>query len=105
MGSYAANKKWRLSHPAKRHAGKATNYRAGEGPKHHARQPWTIAECDAITASDRPTDRQLAQRIGRTVRAIQIQRSRMKASILAEGSAPSSASPSVVGESLSEHPE
>ena len=44
-------------------------------------QEWTTEEMDLITAPDRPSDRRLSSRLGRTISAIQIKRSKHKATV------------------------
>ena len=75
---YLANKKWRNKNRKVWNKGKALNYLKGAAHQQNARTDWTIVQCDRITDPNRPCDRVLAQELGRTVRAIQIQRSRLR---------------------------
>ena len=76
---YERNKRWRQLHPKARHNGKGRNYDRGAGPQHRARQPWTQEE-EAMILARTVSDRELAVKIGRTVRAIQIHRCRLQPS-------------------------
>lgn len=73
---YSANRRWRLAHPEARNAAKARNYNQ-TGPS--SGEPWTQEEDRRVLAHTIP-DRQLAAEINRSVRAIQIRRSRIKPS-------------------------
>jgi len=75
---YLSNKNWRNKNRKLFNAGKRRNYRRGETNRQNSGEPWTINECNLLTDLNRPSDRALAQELGRTVRAIQIQRSKLK---------------------------
>lgn len=80
--SYAHNKIWRIHHSKKRNEGKKRYYaKHREDPQNRANsgQEWTLLEIERVTASDRPADSILAKQIGRSVEAIQIKRSQLRA--------------------------
>lgn len=73
--SYEANKAWRKRHPKKWQDWKLKYYSKlnfGIGEKR-----WTKAENDIILTSN-ILDRYLAKKLGRSVQAIQVQRSKIK---------------------------
>lgn len=75
--TYEHNKLWRKNHPQKRSKQRAKNY--AEGRKHAIPHlPYTDIE-DALILDFEGTDRELAVKIKRSVQAIQIRRSRLKA--------------------------
>ena len=76
-GSYAANKRWRLTHPAKRQAGKKRNYDLSATNNANNYQHYTTRE-DTLILTSRLTDRELHRVIGRSVQAIQIRRCKLK---------------------------
>jgi hypothetical protein len=76
--SYEANKRWRLNNPDKRAAAKERNYKRGQSHQTHRRRAWTPEENEEIMALPRPSDAELAQTLKRGVRAIQIQRAKLK---------------------------
>ncbi len=79
--SYAANKKWRNTHRDIWARGKGRNY--AKGARHltlaerYAKRRWSRGEIAAITEPTAMTDRELAVILHRSVRAIQIKRSRV----------------------------
>ena len=75
---YQYNKKWRNQNRTVFNKGKNRNYQKGAANQENSRTDWTTAENDRITDPNRPQDRVLAHELGRTVRAIQIQRCRLK---------------------------
>jgi len=75
MGTYEANKKWRLSHPAKRTAGNKRYHARFQG-RPNTRKPWTDAEIARVLAHEVP-DRQLAEELQRSVQAIHSIRHKM----------------------------
>lgn len=75
--SYEENKRWRLNNPDKRAAAKERNYRKGQSYQTHKRRGWTPQENAEIVAVDRPTDLELAKKLKRGVRAIQVQRAKL----------------------------
>ncbi len=75
---YLYNKKWRNKNRSKWNESKAINYKKGAANQKNSKTEWTVSENERITGSDRPTDRVLATELERTVRAIQIQRCRLK---------------------------
>ena len=78
-GSYAANKRWRLTHPAKRQEGKKRNYASSATNNANNYQHYTPRE-DTLILTSPLTDRELHRVIGRSVQAIQIRRSKLKKS-------------------------
>ena len=76
-GSYAANKKWKLKHPAKCLEGKKRNYATTAGNNANYYQEYTTRE-DTLILDSPLTDRQLHHIIGRSVQAIQVRRCKLK---------------------------
>lgn len=77
MSRYEYNKKWRQENPEAWQEQKKRYYKKHSKAR-RKRLIWATDEEKAITASDRPCDVVLSQKLGRTVLAIQIHRSRMK---------------------------
>lgn len=75
---YLHNKKWRNKNRQTFNRGKARNYAKGATNQKNAKTVWTASENKCITDPRRPIDRKLAKKLGRTVQAIQIQRSRLR---------------------------
>lgn len=75
-GSYEATLRWRLKNPDKRNEQKKRNYRQTQGQQ-RTRRVWTEEEERQILATPRETDATLAKRIGRSVQAIQLRRSKL----------------------------
>lgn len=73
----AAIKEWRRKNRHKWNQAKARNYAKGALHQQNTQTEWTVSECEKITAPNRPFDRVLAIELGRTVRAIQVQRSKL----------------------------
>lgn len=73
----AANKKWRRGHRELFNGLKKRNYQKGRKNDYCSRLAWTDQDERFIVESDL-TDRQLAEKIGRSVAAIQIKRSRLR---------------------------
>lgn len=78
MGSYEANKKYRQKYPEKRKLEKDRYYKqfSGKGINLNHRQLWTTSELNLLNANI--TDRELHRLIGRSVKAIQVKRARIK---------------------------
>jgi hypothetical protein len=74
--SYADNKKWRDRNRPAYEAGKKRYYAQFRDGATNSGKEWTTAELEAITAPDRPSDRELAKELGRSVQAIQVARGR-----------------------------
>lgn len=77
---YEHNKAWRKRHPEKRYAGQKRYH--GRNRKdlkntRNSRQEWTGAEMSAIISPNRPSDRILSRKLGRSIKAIQIKRGRV----------------------------
>jgi len=72
------SKKWRKKNPKSRNRRRAKNYALGALHNMNSRKPWTPEDDQAITAADKPTDRELAKTMNRTVRAIQTRRGKLK---------------------------
>ena len=66
-----------LDRPVKAIYSRRFGLKSGAGQR--PRQPWTQEHDKAITAPARPSDAELAQRLGRSVPAIQVRRSRLSA--------------------------
>jgi hypothetical protein len=79
-GRYLFEKKWRHNNPRKRQISSARNYRKGAVHQKNARSHWTIGDEQLIISPNHPCDRILAEKLGRTVQAIQIHRCEMLAS-------------------------
>ena len=75
--SYEVNKRWRLTHRKGRNQQRRKNYQKTAGAE-NSKSEWTAKDEDLITASNRPHDMVLAQKLGRSVQAIQIKRSRIR---------------------------
>ena len=74
---------WKQFNPKKRAIWKKRNYSQTRKGAVNARDGWTLEQLRQITAEDRPIDRELAMKLGRSVQAIQIARSRAKTILLA----------------------
>lgn len=74
---YKYNKRRRKRNPEKRKAERAKNYLKGRQHDFRSGLPWSQAHSARIIAPDRPTDRELASEIGRSVEAIQAQRHKL----------------------------
>jgi len=81
MGSYKYNKIYRKKHPKKRKIERKRYYDrfSGKDINLNNRQPWTVSELKLLNANI--TDRELHRLIGRSVKAIQVQRCRAKKEI------------------------
>jgi len=77
--SYETNKRWRLKYPKKRNLQKKRYYKKSTVGAKNSRTQWIAKEMDSIIAFDRPHDMVLAKELKRSVQAIQIKRSRIKA--------------------------
>jgi hypothetical protein len=75
--SRAANKRWRVKHPAKNREGKKRNYASTATNNPNYRQEYTTRE-DTLILTSPLTDRQLHFEIGRSVQAIQARRCKLK---------------------------
>lgn len=75
---YKANKRWRLKHPETRYKGKKNYYIKGRAFAVNRGQCWTRQDEKLIIAQDRPNDRILAKKLGRSIFAIQRKRSNLK---------------------------
>ena len=75
--SYQTNKRWRKRHPLKRRLGKQRYYKQFEANAINKKQRWTIAEINLVLKKV-VSDRCLARWLGRSVKAIQCLRGRMK---------------------------
>lgn len=73
-----ASRLYRQRHAAEVQAQKKAYYRATAQVARNNGKEWTTAELDAITAADRPSDRVLAARLGRSMQAIQVKRSLLR---------------------------
>ena len=80
MSSYKSNKLWRKNHNETWQAGKARYYKQFEDGAYNSRQRYTTQEDDMII-NKKYIDRVIAKKIKRTVKAIQIRRTRLKKEI------------------------
>lgn len=72
--AYQYSKAWRKLHPEKWRRLRKENYARGRINCYRRRAPWSNEEDLRITAPDRPSDRELALELGRSVQAIQVRR-------------------------------
>lgn len=82
MTGYEINKKWRKKHNSTWQKGKARYYKKSEATAHNKQQRWTIHDITLITNKGGKTDSEIAILIGRSVRAIQVMRVRLKIKII-----------------------
>ena len=75
--SYEYNKIWRKKHPDTWQQEKKKYYDQFDKNAVNSREPFTVDEINLIMAHSMP-DRELSVKIGRTVRAIQAMRSKVK---------------------------
>lgn len=78
---YEANKKWRQNHPASWSRQKKRNYARSRKEARRAHQRWSLADEIMICTPQRPCDRVLSKKLGRSVQAIQVHRSKILAQI------------------------
>lgn len=71
-------KMYKLRHTKKRNAQRKENYDKGRGNISNSHMCWTERETRMVTGEFKGTDRELGLLIGRTVRAIQAQRTKIK---------------------------
>ncbi len=71
-------KAWVKKNPEKRNKNRRENYKKGAVNNKNFRSNWTIHEHSLITDPNHPRDRVLAEILGRTVQAIQVERCRQK---------------------------
>lgn len=64
--------------PGQHYAEKQAYYRRNNQNPANSREEWTLLDIAIITASDRPSDIVLAPRLGRSIQAIQVMRSKTK---------------------------
>lgn len=74
---YAQNKLWRKRNAATWQAGKQRYYRQFEAAAYNRYQSWTVEELELIM-DKKYSDRDIAAKIGRSVKAIQVKRTRLK---------------------------
>ena len=75
--SYKSTKKWRKKHPHQWQATKRRYYNQFEAAANNKHQRWTVNDV-ALVIQKKESDRTIAKLIGRSVKAIQIKRLRMK---------------------------
>jgi hypothetical protein len=74
-GGYKYTKTWRYRYPQKRNLERRRYYaRLAQGCP-NAREPWSKQDIEAILAPNRPSDRELARSLGRSVQAVHVRRS------------------------------
>lgn len=77
---------WKASrkrHPQTRNRQRQRYYdvnRADPRNTRNSRDEWTLVDMNAITAPDKPSDRELSAKLGRSMKAIQVKRVKIKAS-------------------------
>ncbi|MDP3985391.1 MAG: hypothetical protein Q8P82_01385, partial [bacterium] len=69
---------WRNRNRDRFNESKKRNYAKGRRYARHTREFWSDWEILQIAADDRPSDRELARTLRRSVQAIQVKRSRLK---------------------------
>ena len=79
---YRQSKEWRKKNREKHNAHKRRNYAKGALHDTNSCLPWTVKDTQLIMAKDRPCDRVLAKKLGRSVQAIQVRRSKVKNKLL-----------------------
>lgn len=72
-----ANNKWRAKYPEKRTELRKRNYGISRKTARNSKHFWSVYDLEAVVRHDVP-DRELGKRIGRSVQAIQVMRSKMK---------------------------
>jgi hypothetical protein len=72
-------KRWRLNHPEARNAERRKYYSKSDNWCYNERSEWTLFEIDTILHPHKPTDVELSKMLGRSIRAIQIKRCKLKA--------------------------
>ena len=77
MGNYEYTKKWRKKFPEKRAEGRKRYYDKSRGGATRSQYAWTSKEMELLETFE-GTDTQLAEKIGRSVRAIQVKRAKIK---------------------------
>lgn len=75
--NYRSNKNWRKKHPSKWQAMKQRYYKQFEADAINKRKRWTVAEINLVLKKS-VSDRCLARWLGRSVKAIQCLRVRMR---------------------------
>jgi hypothetical protein len=75
---YEYNRVWRHRHPETRAAGRVSYYRRNSHDDRNARA-WYTAREDAVIMRHELPDREIAAQLGRTVKAIQMHRLRLRA--------------------------
>ncbi|MFA5777111.1 MAG: hypothetical protein WC906_01600 [Parcubacteria group bacterium] len=73
-GGYKYNKTWRNSHRGTYQAGKNRYYARGRVFARNGGGAWTEEDECLIVATDRPCDREIAKKIGRSIDSIQVHR-------------------------------
>lgn len=81
LTQYERNKRWRKNKPEIWNASKHRYYRKSRLTAFNARQQWTLKDCILVIKHHYP-DCQTALAIGRSVKAIQVQRVRLKNKLL-----------------------
>lgn len=76
-GSYEANKRWRHGNPTKRSA-QTKRYYDQTTLATRRRKPWTAEDDALVLRTEGTSDATLASHIGRSVKAIQMRRNKLK---------------------------
>ena len=85
--NYETNKKWRKKHPSAWKKSQARYYKKSESTAHNSCQRWTIHSIKLIMHKEGKTDSEIAILIGRSVKAIQIMRVRLKVKLVTKNRA------------------
>lgn len=83
LTKYERNKKWRKNKPKIWKKIKDRYYKKSEATAFNSKQLWTIYDCNLILMMSF-SDSKIARMIGRSVKAIQVQRTRLKKKIRKE---------------------
>jgi hypothetical protein len=78
MSDISSKKRWQLKNPEAARAEKLRYYRQFQKNNRRRLRPWTKEEMKLITSRRRPCDRELSEKMGRSVQAIQQKRLDMK---------------------------
>lgn len=77
LTKYERNKRWRKNRSVVWNSSKRRYHRKSRLTAFNARQSWTVKDCNQVLSSNY-MDSQLAILIGRSVKAIQLQRIKLK---------------------------
>lgn len=77
LTKYERNKRWRKNRPEVWNAMRQRYYKRSELKAFNKKQIWTVEDCNMILLRYLP-DSNIAELIGRSVKAIQVKRARLK---------------------------